>query len=150
MKTNKLIALIFFVFNSFLLVSCADETANMLAEEPPKDIAGSWKVVQLVRNGEDLTQRMNLAGYRLELKADGTYSVGEQLPFALEGTGVYRLNDPQYPFTLLMASEEAEEEVSMTFQYPILRGKRRLSLSFSLDCSGNSYQYHFERENEKP
>jgi len=150
MKTNTLRALICFLSNCFMLLSCTDQTANMLAEEPPKDIAGSWKVVQLVRNGEDLTPRMDLADYRLELKEDGTYSLGERLPFALEGSGTYRLNDPQYPFTLLMASEEDPTEISVRFQYPVLRGKRRLSLSFSLDCSGNSYQYHFERENEKP
>ena len=145
MKIKQLITLLG-VFGYLLFVSCDDELSTMTSDEPLKDITGKWNVVQLTRNGEDLTKRLNLTGFSIDFKEDGTYNLSEQLPFVVPGSGIYRLNDPQYPFSILMSAADNPDEVAVNLQYPVVAGKRQLSLSFSLGCSGNSYQYNFERE----
>lgn len=146
MKIKRLLAFLT-AFGYLLVTGCDDEISNVAVDEPLKNINGKWNVVQLTRNGEDLSQRLDLAGFSLNFNEDGTYSIGEPLPFVLVGDGTFRLNDPQYPFSLLMTSEGSAEEVAVKFQYPVVKGKRQLSLSFSLGCSGNIYQYNFERDN---
>src|SRR5690606_9046504 len=145
---NKALILICFI-GIWLLIPglCEDEMANIVTDEPVKDITGSWKVVQLMRNGEDLSQRLNLTDFRVDFKADGNYILANELPFVLVGSGTYTLNDPQYPFSVLLTADGELEQIAVKLQYPVVRGKRQLSLSFSLGCAGNTYQYNFEREN---
>ncbi|MCW8310137.1 DUF5004 domain-containing protein [Sphingobacterium sp. InxBP1] len=128
------------------LQSCTDELAKIPAEEPAKDITGDWKVIQLTRNGEDLGSRMLLDHFRISFKADGTYAVADQLPFVVRGSGTYRLEDPQYPFHIVLRPADGQENVLLKFQFPIVKGRRQLSLSMSLGCAGNSYQYDLERQ----
>ncbi|MGO3108895.1 MAG: DUF5004 domain-containing protein [Sphingobacterium sp.] len=146
MRIKQLLALI--AVSSFLVMSsCEDEISKISSgDEPIKEIAGKWHVVQLSRNGEELSERMDMTNFSIEFKPDGTYSVAEQLPFMLQGSGNYRLNDPQYPFSLLMSAQDDGQELAVSMQYPVVKGERQLSLSFSLGCSGNTYQYNFERE----
>ncbi len=148
MKTKQLIPMAFMACGFALFSSCADELSNIAHEEPTKEITGSWKVIKLTRNGEDLSQRLNLNDFRIEFKEDGTYTIAERLPFVLEGSGAYALSDPQYPFSVLMTAEGTDEEVPVNFQYPVVKGKRQLNLTFSLGCSSTTYQYSFERENQ--
>lgn len=147
MNIKQLLPIVFTAFGCVFLYSCKEEMPDIITEEMVKDITGNWKVTQLTRNGEDLSQRMDLTNFRIDFKGDGTYRIEEQLPFVLVGSGTYRLNDPQYPFSVMMTAEETSEEIAVEFQYPVVKGKRQLSLSFSLGCSGNTYQYNFEREN---
>jgi hypothetical protein len=147
MKIKQLLLFAFVAFGYLFHASCEDEMASVVTDEPVKDIAGSWKVVQLTRNGEDLSQRLDLSDFRIDFKEDGSYTLANGLPFVLVGSGTYTLNDPQYPFSVLMTADGGPEQTAVKLQYPVVRGKRQLSLSFSLGCAGNTYQYNFEREN---
>lgn len=148
MKTNLVASTVFMALGLVGLSSCEDAISEMATEETVKDITGSWKVVQLTRNGEDLSQRLDLSDFRIDFNADGTYTLAEQLPFIADASGSYRLSDPQYPFSLILRPAGIEEDVVARFQFPTVAGKRQLSLSFSLGCESNTYQYNFERENQ--
>ncbi len=148
MKTNLLLPAVFMALGLVGVSSCEDGISDMTTEETVKDITGSWKVIQLTRNGEDLSQRLDLADFRIDFNPDGTYTLAEQLPFIADAPGTYRLSDPQYPFALVLRPEGAQEDVVAGFQFPVVKGKRQLSLSFSLGCESNAYQFNFERENQ--
>ncbi|MFD1769803.1 DUF5004 domain-containing protein [Sphingobacterium suaedae] len=145
MKIKQLLPLA--ALASYLFIAgCDDQLSNVVDQEPIKDISGIWSVVQLTRNGEDLTSRLDLKDFSINFKEDGTFAVQDALPFVLQGSGTYKLSDPQYPFSLLMDAGNGGE-VAVQFQFPVVEGRRQLSLSFSLGCSGNTYQYNFERQN---
>ncbi len=148
MNINFLLPAVVIVVGLAGLASCEDEISNMSTTETEKDITGSWKVVQLTRNGEDLSQRLDLTDYRIDFNPDGTYTLSDQLPFIADAPGTYRLSDPQYPFALILTPEGVQEDVVARFQFPVVKGNRQLSLSFSLGCESNSYQFNFERENQ--
>jgi len=147
MKTHVIIPVVFLAAAILTLSSCEDEISDVATTEAVKDITGSWKVVQLTRNGEDLSQRLDLTNFRISFNADGSYTLAEELPFIADAPGTYKLSDPQYPFALILQPEDASEEVEATFQFPVVKGKRQLSLSFSLGCESNAYQFNFERQN---
>lgn len=134
----------------FILIaqfSCKDEISKIVFDETNKDITGNWKMIQLTRNGEEIGQRMDLNGFLISFKNDGTYNLSEELPFVLNEEGSYTLSDPQYPFSILLKPKGQTNTVPVKFQFPIVKGERQLSLSFSLGCSTNTYQYQFERQN---
>ncbi|MHC8950268.1 DUF5004 domain-containing protein [Sphingobacterium hungaricum] len=128
-------------------LSCKDEISKMVFDETNKDITGNWKVIQLTRNGEEIGKRMDLNGFYINFKNDGTYDLSEELPFVLSEEGNYTLSDPQYPFGIILQPKGQTNTVPVKFQFPIVKGERQLSLSFSLGCSTNTYQYQFERQN---
>lgn len=148
MNINFLLPAVFVVVGLTGLSSCEDGISAMSTAETEKDITGSWKVIQLTRNGEDLSQRLDLTDFRIDFNPDGTYTLADQLPFIADAPGTYRLSDPQYPFALILTPEGVQEDVVAKFQFPVVKGKRQLSLSFSLGCESNSYQFNFERENQ--
>ena len=129
------------------LSSCEDSMSNMATEETEKDITGSWNVVRLTRNGEDLSARLDLTDFRIDFNPDGTYTLADELPFMADAPGTYRLSDPRYPFALILKPDGSDADVVANFQFPVVEGKRQLSLSFSLGCESNTYQFNFEREN---
>ena len=135
------------VFSLITLSSCEEETSKIITDETAKDVTGNWKVLKLTRNGEDLSNRLGLDDFHISFKADGTYSLSEQLPFVVNDAGTYRLSDPQYPFGLILQPQGDAAEVPVKFQFPIIKGERQMSLSFSLGCSSNTYQFDFERQN---
>lgn len=127
------------------LQSCKDEALALINEEPIKDIAGTWRVIQITRNGEDLSKRMRFEDFQIEFKNDGSYLVSDALPFIVDGQGAYQLNDPNYPFSLILKPSDEKDVLPVKFQFPIVDGERQLSLNLSLGCSSNTYQYTFER-----
>ncbi len=127
------------------LQGCKEMEVNLITDEPTKDIAGTWKVIQITRNGEDLSKRMQFDNFQIEFKTDGSYALSDALPFIVDGSGDYQLNDPKYPFAIILKPTEGEKELPVKFQFPIVKGQRQLSLTLSLGCSSNSYQYIFER-----
>jgi len=147
MKFNLSKIWILLIVGFTLFTACEDDMSSITSQEAFKDITGSWQVIQLKRNGEDLSERMNLHDFRMDFKEDGTYSLAEKLPFLTQGTGNYELNDPQYPFSLILTSEQQESH-TVKFQFPVVDGRRQLSLTFSLGCTSNSYEYNFERVNQ--
>ena len=144
---NKLWILLLVGFTMF--TGCEDDLSSITSQEAFKDITGSWQVIELKRNGEDLSERMALADFRMDFKDDGTYSLAEELPFITRGKGNYALNDPQFPFSLLLSTEQQENH-TVKFQFPVVKGQRQLSLTFSLGCTSNSYEYILERVNPEP
>ncbi|WP_313529271.1 DUF5004 domain-containing protein [Sphingobacterium multivorum] len=127
--------------------SCKDELGNIPTEEAEKDITGKWQVTQLTRNGEDLSKRLALDNFKIDFNADGTYTIADNLPFVVSGSGKYRLDDPQYPFSVVLSPAEGKADIVLKFQFPVVKGKRQLSLVTSLGCSSNTYQYDCERLN---
>ena len=134
------------LFGITLSLSCKNEVADLIKDEPVKDISGTWKIVSLTRNGEELASRLDLSKFRITFNADGTYTLQDQMAFTVSGPGSYELNDSQYPSGLIMTQEGKAPE-KMTFQFPVVAGKRQLSLTLSPGCTGNTYQYNFAREN---
>jgi hypothetical protein len=114
--------------------------------ESVKDIAGTWKITHLTRNGEDLTERMDLSKFRIVFNEDKTYSLVDKMAFVVDEAGVYSLDDPQYPFAIVLTPQSStDESKSVKFQFPVVKGERRLDLTLSMGCSSNTYNYVFEK-----
>lgn len=145
MKDIKIIKMLFICmgFIIFLLPSCEKDLA-MLAESK-KDIVGSWKIVKLTRNSEDMTTRVDLSKFRVIFNQDNTYTLQDQFPFLVSEPGTYSLDDPQYPFFLKFQSQSAAQGDNVSFEYPIVNGKRQIKLKIELGCSQNTYEYFFEK-----
>lgn len=147
MKIYKILSWPLMLILCWGINSCKDELGNIPTEEAEKDITGNWKVTQLIRNGENLSKRLKLDNFKIDFNADGTYTIADDLPFVVSGSGRYRLDDPQYPFSVVLNPAGGKEEVVLKFQFPVVNGKRQLSLVMSLGCSSNTYQYDCERLN---
>lgn len=143
---NSIIIVFYLLLASVTVFSCKDEVAAVVTDESVKDITGTWKVVSLTRNGEELNQRMDLSKFRIIFKPDGTYTLQDKLAFAVSGPGNYKLNDPQYPYSVLL-TEQGKTAKTVKFQFPVIEGKRQMSLTLSPGCTGNTYQYNFIKEN---
>ena len=144
---RKIITLFIYVFLAcFVFVSCKDEVGTTITDESVKDITGTWKIISLTRNGEQLAQRMDLSKFKITFKSDGTYILEDKMAFPVSDAGAYKLGDPQYPFSLVLTQQNQPAQ-NIKFQFPVIEGKRQLSLTFSPGCSGNTYQYNFVREN---
>lgn len=147
MNIKSIIPYFMITMVSWGLVSCEDDSSKIPVEEPIKIITGNWKVSQIIRNGENLTERLKIDKYTIDFKEDGTYLISDQLPFIVKGAGTYVLGDSQYPFTLRLKPAAVNNDITVKLQYPVIKGKRQLSLSLSLGCTGNTYEYNFERTN---
>jgi len=143
---RKIFIVFYLLLATSTLFSCKDEVAAVIADESVKDITGTWKVVSLSRNGEELSQRIDLSKFRITFKQDGTYTLQDKLAFAVSGAGSYKLNDPQYPYSVVL-TEQGKTAKSVKFQFPVIEGKRQMSLTLSPGCTGNTYQYNFVKEN---
>lgn len=140
-------------FNFFYILICAmlfvagcKKEVPATGDESIKDITGSWKIVKLIRNGEDMSQRIDLSKFRIVFNADNTYSLVDKMAFVVDEPGTFRLDDPQYPFGLILKPQSGTESTNVTFEFPVIEGKRELSLTLSPGCSSNKYQYFFQRE----
>lgn len=145
MKNICLVATWLLVFMS--LVGCKEE-AVFIADETAKDIAGKWRIVNLTRNGENITERIDVSKFRLIFKEDGTYSLEDKMSFAVNQPGMFKLGDPQYPFNLTLTPAGGGAPQKLKLQYPIIEGKRQLSLTLTQGCSSNVYQFNFAQTND--
>lgn len=143
---SRIFIVFYLLLATITVFSCKDEVAAVITDESVKDITGTWKVVSLSRNGEELSQRIDLSKFRIIFKSDGTYTLQDKLAFAVSGPGSYKLNDPQYPYSVLL-TEQGKQAKSIKFQFPVIEGKRQMSLTLSPGCAGNTYQYNFVKEN---
>lgn len=143
---RKIIPFFYLLFGTLTLLSCKDEVVSTITEESVKDVEGTWKIVSLTRNGEELVNRIDCSKFRITFKGDGTYTLLDKLAFAVSGPGTYKLSDPRYPYSLVLTQQNQSAE-TIKFQFPVVAGNRQLSLTFSQGCSGNTYQYNFIREN---
>ncbi len=135
---------IYLFLGILILTSCKEEVSTTVSGESVKDITGKWEIVSLLRNGEDLTERMDLSKFRIVFNADGTYTLEDRFAFIVDGPGTYNLSDPQYPFGLVM-TPQAQPEAKAKFQFPVIKGERQLSLTMSMGCASNTYQFNFKR-----
>jgi len=113
-------------------------------KESYKDIAGVWQLKTVSRNGIDISNSMNFSQFRLNLNEDGTYTLENYLPFAVKGNGNWNVDDPQYPYNLTLR-ENSGNEVTIGLKYPIVNGKRIISITLSPGCHSNTYIYVFEK-----
>lgn len=116
--------------------------------ETPKDITGSWEIVQVSRNSEDITGAVDFSKFRLNLSDDNTYNIENYLPFIVSQDGNWSLDDPQYPFKITFETEDSAEPVVTDFNYPTVDGNRQIVLNFSPGCPSNSYEYVLQRVTE--
>ncbi len=127
-----------------MLASCKAERVLPVTESV-KDISGSWQVIRATRNGTDLTNIIDFSKFRVNFK-DGAYTLVDRLPFLVNKDGAYTLDDPQYPFKITFIATGAQP-VATAFTFPIVNGKRQLSLTFSPGCPNNSYVYVLTKTN---
>jgi hypothetical protein len=132
------------------MASCDIFESNTLdiPGESEKNIAGLWKIVKATRNEVDITALMDFSQFTLEFNADNTYSIENYLPFAVKENGTWSLDDPQYPFYLTLNENNAPEALALNFNYPVVNGKRIISLSFTPGCHSNIYTYTFEKTSD--
>lgn len=129
----------------FLFISCEEFIQEEKAYvEAAKTVEGSWKIIQAYRNDVDITHLMDFSRFRLNFKADHSYSIDHYLPFLVDKNGTWELDDPQYPFKILFAPGSGTETVETKLNFPIVKGIRQIRLSFSAGCAENSYTYVFE------
>lgn len=128
-----------------LFSSCRVEEIAPVAEAP-KNVTGSWKVIKATRNGTDITNAFDFTQFRLKFDSTDNYTLVNRLPFLVNKSGKYKLDDPAYPFKLTMVPEGGSA-VSTSFNYPTIAGIRQLSLTFIPGCELNSYIYTLERDN---
>lgn len=146
MKKIKLVKILctFIILCMAVLSGCNKETLS-IKTEPIKDIVGSWKIVTLLRNNEDLTSRINLEKFRIIFNKDSTYTFQDKMAFVVMKPGTYSLDDPQYPFFLTLTPQDNAQANKIKLSLPIVGGKRQISITISPGCSLNSYQYVFEK-----
>jgi len=126
-------------------VSCNPDRTEYT--EPQKNVVNTWMAVKVVRNNEDLTRWLDLAGFQLKLNADRTFVLeNEVLPFLRSGSGTWSVDDALYPqrLTLTPASGKA---VTLPLVLPVVNGKRNMQLEFAGGCKNNSYLYTLQNSN---
>ena len=131
------------------ILSCStfsDEANPYAAKEAMKDMSGTWRLKTVTRNGVNITQQMDFSRFRLNLNADGTYSIQNYLPFVVSGDGTWAVNDPQHPMLLTFKENGSAEGINLDFSYPIVDGSRTLSITLSPGCHTNSYVYTLYRD----
>lgn len=136
--------LLFILLCAGFLLSCEREE-EFVFEEPVKSLEGQWQIVKATRNGADLMAHVDFSEFRLNFNGDSTYTIDNLLPFIVRKKGTYALDDPKYPFVISFRQEGSAAPVTTQFSYPVVNGKRQISLSFSPGCEKNIYQYTFER-----
>lgn len=113
--------------------------------EVPKQLDGKWQLKTVVRNGTDITEAMDFSQFHLVMNKDSTYTIVNYLPFLVKKNGTWKTDDPTYPFFLTFKEEGSTNEAKTEITYPIVQGKRHITLTISPGCSSNSYVYSFEK-----
>lgn len=149
MKLKIQITICFFVLLGFITAcdTFKDEITpnSTIYAEVPKSLDGIWQLKTVSRNGTNITNAMDFSRFRLHLNKDNTYTMENYLPFIVKKNGKWKIDDPMFPFFLVFTQEGTDEEAKTEINYPIVDGKRQITLSFSPGCVGNSYVYSFEK-----
>ncbi|MDL2257116.1 DUF5004 domain-containing protein [Bacteroidales bacterium OttesenSCG-928-I14] len=144
---NKLLIALAILTASLVFYSCDEfrDNDNKDYAETPKNINGVWQLTKVSRNFIDITKTMDFSQFRIDLNEDGTYSLENYLPFAVKQDGKWEVDDPLYPFHLKFYEGENNEPVVVSINYPIVEGRRILSITLSPGCYSNSYEYVFTK-----
>lgn len=144
-KASALIAL-----SGLFAVSCdsyTDKDTPDTIVEQDKDLSGSWRIVTVKRNNIDITESMDFSKFRLHLDPDSRYRLENRLPFPVAEDGTWSVDDPAHPFSLSFTEEDTDGSVDVNILFPIVQGKRQLSITHSPGCPDNKYEYVFVKAN---
>ncbi len=133
---------------ALVAASCStfsDDTNPYGGKEAVKDLSGVWKLKTVTRNSIDITTQMDFSKFTLNLNSDGSYSIDNYLPFIVRENGTWCTDDPAYPFMLSFKEQTANASIDVELSYPIVNGKRALSITHSPGCYSNTYTYTLER-----
>jgi hypothetical protein len=144
MKNSYNIKTLMLLLVVVLAASCKTEMV-LPKQEALKDISGSWQVIKATRNGTDLTGLVDFSQFRIQFD-NGSYKLVSKLPFIVSRDGTFALDDPKYPFKITFTAAGGAP-TSTAFTYPIVNGKRQLSLNFSPGCANNAYVYVLQQSN---
>lgn len=123
----------------------SDDTDPYGGKEAAKDLSGVWKLKTVTRNSIDITTQMDFSQFTLNLNTDGSYSIDNYLPFIVRESGTWAIDDPSYPFVISFKEQSANASIDVELSYPIVNGKRALSITHSPGCYSNTYTYTLER-----
>ncbi len=126
-----------------IVFSCKKEKITY-PDEPVKEVNGTWKITQALRNGTDMTSRFDFSHFRINF-SDSTYTITEPVPFIVSKDGTWGFDDPHYPFRMFFHAT-GDTATSSTIQYPVVAGVRNIIISFSPGCRTNTYQYTLIKE----
>ncbi|HEX7756674.1 MAG TPA: DUF5004 domain-containing protein [Niabella sp.] len=141
MKSVKIVALLIgLTLLSVVINSCKKEQTK-INPEAGKNIVGTWKIVNVTRNGVDITPYFDFTPFSIEFKEDGSYVVNNQAPFVISKNGTWSLDDPTHPLHISFMQEGASETFINEFDYPVVEGVRRIVLRGAPGCTSNTYQY---------
>jgi hypothetical protein len=131
--------------------SCKTENLVPKVNESVKNIDGTWKIASATLNGTDILNTIpddmtHLSGFGITFK-EGKYTLTNPIPFIVDTDGTFKFNDPQYPFDIRFTPTGTNTEVKSTFQFPVVQGQRRVTLTFSPGCSKNVYIYTLKKDN---
>ena len=79
---------------------------------------------------------------------DNTYKLNNYLPCIVKNDGTWNVDDPIYPFHLILKEEGSEKEVKTEIGFLTVDGQRRLTITLSPGCYSNKYVYTFEQISE--
>ena len=128
----------------FLLMTLSCKKASKDTPlEPVKSITGSWKIINALRNGTDLTSRFDFSAFRLNF-TDSNYTITNPLPFIVMKDGKWKFDDPVYPFKISFTAQNDTTKTS-SFLFPVVNGTRNIIISFSPGCFTNTYQYTLQK-----
>jgi len=131
-----------------LLVATGCKTVKDSYVEPVKDLNSQWRIQTVLRNGTDITQYIDSAGFRLTLSSDKTYILeGNNIPFLVNASGKWSVDDPQYPYHLTFTPKDSANGFTGDIATPVSKGNRQLDITFSPGCRQNTYVYTFEKMN---
>ena len=136
---------------SGLAASCdsyKDVDGTRSYEEVEKNLAGVWQLSEITRNGVEITNQMDCGQFKLHLEENGRYTLENRLPFPVSEDGVWKIDDPRHPFMISFKEDDVlGDPVEIEIQYPIVNGKRQLSITHSPGCESNNYIYVFVESN---
>lgn len=145
----------FFVIIFASLVTWLGCKTNELVAEPAKDISGTWKIEKIVQNGRDLTDWMDGGEFQLVFSRDtgyngmgGRYKIIEAQPFVVSTDGTWQFDSPYHPVYISFSPHGGAKPVPVKFLYPVIEGKRQISLIFSPGCPSNTYEYLLKKVGE--
>ncbi|MEY8686739.1 DUF5004 domain-containing protein [Bacteroides sp. AN502(2024)] len=133
------------------MVSCdtfsasSDPDKNM---EQEKDVSGTWQLITVSRNGNDITDAMDFSQFKLHLKKDGNYTIENYLPFVVRHDGKWKVDDVYFPFRIYFTEEGSTDQASTEILFPITNGERNIIITHSPGCVMNSYTYVFKKISE--
>ncbi len=149
MKNISVKLFVSFLMFVLIVVWTACNKNELRAVEPVKDIEGTWQIDKITQNGVDLTDWVDTSEFKLIFKRDsanagmgGSYKIVEELPFVGESNeGLWKFNNPAYPVYIYFTPEGSTTPIQVKFFYPVIAGKREISLTINPGCPSNSYEY---------